>query len=337
MRMTLKEIAHLVGAEIVGDPETAVDGLSTLDHPAPGTLVWIARKELLKKAEDSSAAAVLADRSVESCRKPLLRAADPRLAMARIAAVFSPPRRFAPGVSPRAAVSPSARLGKEVTVQAHAVIEDGASVGDRSVIGAGAFIGLNSTVGADTRIYPNVTVNENVVVGDRCIIHAGTVLGGDGFGYVPDEEGRQVKIPQSGRVVIEDDVEIGCNTAVDRGTFGDTVIRKGVKIDNLVQIAHNDDIGENTVICGQVAVAGSVKIGKNVILAGQAGIADHAELGDGVIIAAQSGVAPHKKVKPKQILLGSPGRPFEEAKMLMVLESRRLKEMMKNRPKGEEK
>ncbi len=333
MRMTLKELAGIAGAEIVGDPSTPVLGLSTLDRPVPDTLVWIAKKELLRKAEDTPAAAILADRTAESTRKPLLRAAEPRLAMARIAAVFFPPRRFSPGVDPRAAVSPAARLGKDVTVQACAVIEDGVSIGERSVIGAGSFIGLNSTVGADTRIYPNVTVNENVSVGNRCIIHAGTVLGGDGFGYVPDEEGRQVKIAQVGRVVIEDDVEIGCNTTVDRATFGETVIRRGAKIDNLVQIAHNDEIGENTIICGQVGVSGSVKIGRNVILAGQAGIADHAELGDGVIIAAQSGIAPHKKVKPKQILFGSPARPLEEAKNLIVLESQLLRKMKQE--KGE--
>jgi UDP-3-O-[3-hydroxymyristoyl] glucosamine N-acyltransferase len=329
MRMTLKEIADLVGAELIGEAGMEIAGLSTLDRAAPGTLIWIARGALLEKAEASAAAAILADRSVEASSKPLLRSANPKLAFARIATAFFPPRRFAPGISPGASVSPSARLGKDTTVQANAVIEEGAAIGDRSVIGAGAFIGLNSSVGNDTRIYPNVTVNENVVIGNRCVIHAGTVVGGDGFGYIPDEAGRQMKIPQTGRVVIEDDVEIGCNVAIDRATFGDTIIRRGVKIDNLVQIAHNDEIGENTVISGQVGISGSVKIGKNVILAGQAGIGDHAEVGDNVILAAQSGIASHKKVKPNQILFGSPGRPIEEAKMLFVLESRRLKEMKK--------
>lgn len=331
MEMTLKEIAEKVGGELVGDPSITIKRVAGLENCAPEDIIWIGRSFLLKKAEASRAAAVITDRSVDSSSKPLIKVDNPKLAFARLAQLFFPPRRFEPGISPDATVSLKSKIGREVTIQARAVIEDGVIIGDRTVIGAGSFIGLNSRVGSQTRIYPNVTINEDVVIGDCCIIHSGTVVGGYGFGYVPDEKGRQVRIPQVGRVVIEDDVEIGCNVCVDRATFGDTIIRRGVKIDNLVQIAHNDDIGENTVISGQTGISGSVTVGKNVVMGGNVGIADHAEIGDNVILGARAGIAPGKKVKPNQILWGAPARPIDEAKMLFVLESRMLKEMKKKK------
>ena len=330
MEMTLKEAAEKVGGELVGDPSIKIKRISDLDNCTAEDIVWISKPSFLKKAEASPAAAVIADRSIPSSDKPLIQVDKPKLAFARLAQLFFPPRKFKPGVSPEATVSPKAKIGSGVTIQARAVIEDGVVIGDETVIGAGSFIGLNSRLGSRTRIYPNVTINEDVIVGDACIIHSGTVLGGYGFGYVPDEKGKQVRIPQVGRVVIEDEVEIGCNVCVDRATFGDTIIRRGVKIDNLVQIAHNDDIGENTVISGQTGISGSVKVGRNVVMGGNVGIADHAEIGNNVILGARTGVAPHKKIRDGQIFFGSPGRPIEEAKMLFVMESRMIKEM-KNR------
>ncbi len=328
MKMTLKEIADKVGGEVIGDPSPAVETITGLENAGEGGLVWIEKRRQLKAAEESVAAAVIVPLNIDSSSKPLVRVENPRLAFAVLAGIFFPPRSFPPGVSPEATVSPSARIGEGVSIQPRAVIEDGAVIGDRSVIGAGSFIGLNSRIGADTRLYPNVVVNENNVIGDRCIVHSGAVIGGDGFGYVADRDGRHVKIPQVGRVVIGDDVEIGCNTTIDRGTFGDTTIKRGVKIDNLVQIAHNDEIGEDTVLCAQVGISGSVKVGKGVMMAGQVGIADHVEIGDRVLLAGQSGIAAKKKVAPGQILLGSPARPLREAKKLHAWESRMVKKLL---------
>lgn len=324
-RVTLQDLAREIGARVEGPAELEVGGVSDISAPVPGTVVWVEKPRFLKSAETSAAAAVIAAEGTVST-KPLLLAADPRLAFARAFAFFSPPRRFAPGVSPAASVSPKARLGTGVTIQAGAVIEDGAEIGDRTVVQAGAFVGLNSRLGRDCRIYPNAVLNENVLVGDRCIIHAGAVLGGDGFGYVPDAEGRMFKIPQVGRVVLEDDVEIGCNTTIDRATFGDTVIRRGVKLDNLVQIAHNDEIGENTAMAAQVGIAGSTKVGRNCMFGGQVGIGDHAEIGDRVFMAGKTGIAARKRIAPNQVLMGAPGRPLAEMKKLLAFQNRLLKD-----------
>ena len=334
MEMTLKEVADMVKGDLIGGPSITVRTITNLEGAGPGALIWIEKKRYLKAAEETEAEAIICKDDIETSSKPLIRVENPKLAFARLAQIFFPPRQFPPGISPDATVSPEAKIGSGVSIQPRAVIEAGVTIGNRSVIGAGTFIGLNSKVGSVTRLYPNVTVNEDVVIGDRCIIHSGTVLGGDGFGYVQDENGLQVKIPQVGKVIIEDNVEIGCNACVDRATFDETIIRKGTKIDNLVQIAHNDDIGENCAISGLCALAGSVKTGKNVIMGGQCGIADHVEIGDNVMLGARTGIAPHKKVKPDQILWGAPARPIQEAKLLYVMESRRLKEIMKER--GEE-
>ena len=331
MKKSLKEIAELINGELIGDPSVTVQTITNLEEASPGALIWIEKKRYLKAAEETEAEAIICKNDIESSSKPLIRVKNPKLAFARMAQVFFPPRKFSPGVSPDATVSPEAKIGSEVSIQPRVVIEAGAEIGDRAVIGAGTFIGLNSKIGSETRLYPNVTVNEDVEIGDRCIIHSGAALGGDGFGYVLDETGNQVKIPQVGKVIIEDDVEIGCNACVDRATFGATIIRKGTKIDNMVQIAHNDDIGENCAISGLSALAGSVKTGKNVIMGGQCGIADHVEIGDNVMLGARSGLAPHKKVKPNQILWGAPARTIEDAKLLYVMESRKLKEMKRER------
>ncbi len=331
MEMTLKEIADRIGGEVIGDPSVSISAITNLEGASPGALIWIEKKRYLKAAEETAAVAIICDRKIQSSGKPLVQVDNPRLAFARLAQIFSPPRKFSPGISPDATIDPEAKIGSEVTIQPRAVIEAGVTIGDRVIIGAGTFIGLNSRVGSETRLYPNVTVNEDVEIGNHCIIHSGTVLGGDGFGYVLDETGNQVKIPQVGKVIIEDDVEIGCNACVDRATFGQTIIRKGTKVDNLVQIAHNDDIGENCAISGLSALAGSVKTGKNVIMGGQCGIADHVEIGDNVMLGARAGLAPHKKVKPNQILWGAPARPIEDAKLLYVMESRKLKEIKRER------
>jgi UDP-3-O-[3-hydroxymyristoyl] glucosamine N-acyltransferase len=227
--------------------------------------------------------------------------------------VMPPPVKFAPGVHPTAIVSPTAKLGADVSIQPHAVIEAGVVVGDRTVIGAGTVVGTGCTIGADCVLYANVTLREYTVLGARVTLHPGVVLGADGFGYELTG-GKHQKVPQVGIVEIGDDVEIGANTAVDRARFGKTRIGRGTKIDNLVQIAHNCVVGEDCIICGQAALAGSTILGNRVILAGQVGLAGHMTVGDGAIILAQSGV--NKDVPPGAFMFGSPAHPHNEAKRI---------------------
>jgi len=227
--------------------------------------------------------------------------------------VAPPPVTFPPGIHPAAVVASTARLGKDVSVQPHAVIEDRVVVGDRTVIGAGAYIGHESRVGSDCRFYANVSLRERTIIGDRVILHSGVVLGADGFGY-EQVNGTHKKIPQVGNVEIGDDVEIGANSAIDRGRFGQTRIGKGTKIDNLVQIGHNCVVGEHCIICGLVGIAGSTIIGNHVTLAGQVGVAGHLTIGDQSIIMAQAGVT--KDVPPGSIMLGAPAVPHKEFKRM---------------------
>ena len=334
MKLNLKTISARLGGELAGNGEIVVQGVSGLEEGRSGTVVWAENRRALKQAEAGKAAAVICGLEIEFSSKPLIRTEKPKLAFTRLTYIFLPPGKPEAGISPRAEVSPEAVIGKDVTVEAFAVIEKGAAIEDGAVIGAGSFVGVNSRVGAATRLYPNVTVNERVTIGRNCVIHSGAVLGGDGFGFVEDENGRQLKIPQLGGVVLEDEVEIGCNTTVDRATWGNTVIRRGVKIDNLVQIAHNDDIGENTVIAGLSGLSGSVKVGRNVIMGGNVGIADHVEIGDRAILGGRTGIAARKKIKPGEILLGSPARPFKETKKLWAWQGRLVKKLMKEEEDG---
>ncbi len=322
MELTLKEIAEKLGGKVIGDAAVVVTGVSSIEAGRPGTAVRADNRRALKEAEAGGAAAVVCGENIDSSAKPLVRVSRPKAAFARLTALFHPPRAVAPGVSPRSEVSPKARVSPGATVAPFAVIEEGAEVGEGAVIGGGSFIGRGSAVGEGTRIFPNVTILENVRIGKNCLIQSGSVLGGEGFGFAEDADGKQVKIPQLGGVVVEDDVEIGCNVTVDRATWGDTVIRRGVKIDNLVQIAHNDDIGENTVIAGLSAIAGSVKVGKNVVMGGNVVVGDHAEIGDRAILGGRTGIAAKKKIKSGEILLGSPARPFQEMKRIWAWERR---------------
>jgi UDP-3-O-[3-hydroxymyristoyl] glucosamine N-acyltransferase len=210
-------------------------------------------------------------------------------------------------------------MGKEVSIGPFSVVGDNVTIGDRVVIHSGVFVGDNSTIGDGSVIHSNVSIYENATIGKRVILHSGVVVGSDGFGYVRDGD-THVKIPQVGGVTIEDEVEIGANSTIDRATMGQTVIKRGVKIDNLVQVAHNVVIGENSVIVAQVGIAGSTRVGRNVILAGQAGVADHIEIGDNAIVGAQAGVG--KNIAPNQIVQGSPSMPQREFLRSSLLISR---------------
>jgi UDP-3-O-[3-hydroxymyristoyl] glucosamine N-acyltransferase len=251
---------------------------------------------------------------IQKAKIPIIRHSNPYYAFSKAIALFHKPRKPYPEkIDPTALLGKEVEVGKGVYVGPYVIIEDGVKLKDKAVILGGSFIGENTQIGENSLIYPNVTIRENVFIGKNVIIHSGTVIGSDGFGYAK-EKGEYHKIPQVGNVVLEDDVEIGANVAIDRATLGETRIQKGTKIDNLVQIAHNVKIGENTIVCGQVGISGSTKVGKNVTLAGQVGLVGHIQIGDNVIVGAQSGVS--KSFPPGKVFFGSPAREHSRAKKI---------------------
>ncbi|MDZ7369951.1 MAG: UDP-3-O-(3-hydroxymyristoyl)glucosamine N-acyltransferase [candidate division KSB1 bacterium] len=310
MPFSLAEIASWVGATIEGERDITISGLAKIEEATPGTLTFIANPKYAKYIESTAASAVLVDRNFPSCAKTLLRTDDPYFAFLVCA------RRFyqrepavAPGVHPTAVIGEGTHLGKNVSIGAYTVIGKNCRIGDGSVIYPLCFIGDNVQIGSDTLIYANVSVREECRIGSRCIIHMGAVIGADGFGFA-FKDGRYHKLPQMGIVVIEDDVEIGANTTIDRATLGETIIRSGAKLDNLIQVAHNVEIGEHTAIAAQTGISGSTKIGRYVVIGGQAGFAGHIQIGDQAKIGAQAGIT--KSVAGGEFVTGTPARPFLE-------------------------
>jgi UDP-3-O-[3-hydroxymyristoyl] glucosamine N-acyltransferase len=303
----VSDLAQQIGGDLIGDGSVDVNGVSPVDDVKPGHVTLADGEQNLAQALASSAAAVVVSIDVREAVKPLIRVKKTTSALAKMLAIFYPPHKPEAGVHPTAFVADGVKLGNGVHVGANAVVKEGAAIGDRSVVDAGAVVGERVAIGADSFIHSNATLYRDIRLGNRVIVHSGTVVGSDGFGYV--QEGRtRVKVPQVGTVVIEDDVEIGANVAIDRSTLGATIIRRGTKIDNLVQIAHNVVIGEDTVICGLVGVSGSVTIGDNVTIAGQVGMADHISIGSNTTVGAQSGVS--KSLDGGQYYLGSPAVPI---------------------------
>jgi len=311
--VTLSELAALVGGEVIGDGTIEISGISPVD-PAdgiqPGHVTLAESERYFLKAHASKAAAIVVSFDAPASEKPLIRVRKTTLALAKILAIFHPIEKPPAGIHATAFVGRDVALGAGVHVGPNAVVKDGASIGDRSVVDAGAVVGERVAIGADCMIHSNATLYRDITLGDRVIVHSGSVIGSDGFGYVQEGTTR-VKIPQVGTVIVEDDVEVGANTTVDRSTLGATVIRRGTKIDNLVQIAHNVVIGENSVVCGLVGISGSVTIGDNVTLAGQVGLADHVNIGSNATVGAQSGVT--KDLEGGQYYLGSPAVPIGQA------------------------
>ena len=305
MRKKLKEIATLIGGKVEGNDNIIITGASGIKEAKEGDLTFLADLKYAPLLEVTKAAAVVVEKGLKTpTSKPLIRVENPSLAFARLVDLFVPSKvKFAPGVHKKAVVSKKATLGKGVYVGPYAVIEDGAVVGERSVIRSGVYIGHKARLGTGCHLYPGVTIREGCVIGNRVIIHCGTVIGSDGFGYVA-VKGIHHKIPQIGTVLIEDDVEIGANVTIDRARFDKTIIHKGTKIDNLVQIAHNCEIGENTIIVAQVGISGSTSIGKNAILAGQVGVVGHVTIGDNTVIGAKGGVS--KSVPSNSFYVGIP-------------------------------
>jgi len=300
----LEEIALLVGGELAGNGEVVITGVSGIKEAKEGDITFLANPKYVSLLETTRASAILVGKDVSFPAKPLIKTVNPSLAFSKVIELMGPKKvAYAPGVHPSAVIGRNVTLGKDVSVQPCAVVEDGSSIGERTVIGAGVYIGPESSVGADTLIYPNVVIRERTAVGSRVIIHSGTVIGSDGFGFAMID-GKHVKIPQIGVVVIEDDVEIGANVTVDRARFDRTIIKKGTKIDNLVQIAHNVVVGNHCILVAQCGIAGSTELGNYVTMAAQAGAVGHLKIGDGAIIAAQAGVT--KDIDPRALVVGAP-------------------------------
>ena len=293
MHLTVKELAERLGCPFEGDGTVVLKGVASLEKAGRGDLVYLAKAKFRQPLERTNASAAILPHDEKFDRIPVIRADDPHRAFAGAAALFHPPYRPEPGIHPTAVVSPSAKIGERVSIGALCVVGEEAEIGAGAVIFPLVTIYPRVKIGADTVIHSNAALREGVSVGRRVVIHNGVVIGADGFGYIRAEDGRQIKIPQIGTVVIEDDVEIGPNTTIDRAVLGETIVRKGAKIDALVMVAHNVEIGENAILAAQTGIAGSSKVGRNTILSGQVGIADHVEVGDEVIIAAKSGVMKH--------------------------------------------
>jgi UDP-3-O-[3-hydroxymyristoyl] glucosamine N-acyltransferase len=286
-------------------------GVAALADAGPDDLSFVSDERHAAAAGASAAAAFLVSDERLAAGRPCVVVGTPGAALAVWLASFRPPSRPRPGVARGAFVDPSARLGPGVSVAPGATVAAGARVGARTVLSAGAYVGERAELGEDCVLGPHATVADRCVVGDRCILHAGAVVGSDGFGYVPDGEAHR-KVPQVGIVRVEDDVEIGANSAVDRATLGATVIGRGTKIDNLVQVGHNVRIGEHSLLCGQAGVGGSSTLGRRVTLAGQVGISDHVTIGDGAVLTGQAGIARQGRVPPGAVLSGMPALPHRE-------------------------
>ena len=300
------------GGELVGDPGLKITGAASLVEAMAGEISFFANRKYVGLLRKTRASAVFVPPDfAEAISAAQIRVANPAKAFEQVVLKLAPkPITFAPGVHPTVIVDPSAQLGERVSIQPHAVIEAGAKIGDDTIIGAGSYIGHEAVIGSACLIYPRVTIRERTRVGLRVIIHSGAVIGADGFGFEV-LDGRQKKLQQLGFVQIDDDVEIGANTTIDRARFGRTWIQEGVKIDNLVQIAHNVVIGKNSIIVAQTGISGSTRVGERVTMAGQVGIVGHVEIADGSVIAARSGVS---KSVPGGVWFGYPAGPIDKVK-----------------------
>jgi UDP-3-O-[3-hydroxymyristoyl] glucosamine N-acyltransferase len=314
MKHTLRDLSEKLGCRLLGNGSVMVASVSSLRSATSDNLVFVEDGQYLDAALKSSAAAVVAGEFAEGVTaKPILISAQPRLTFARAAKILRDPDGDR-AIHPSASVSASAEIGKNVAIGPRAVVGDQVELGDGTTIGSGSVVGDNTRIGADCRIDPNVTIYPGTILGNRVIVQAGAVLGSEGFGYVRDSEtGRYEQSPQIGRLVIEDDVEIGANSTIDRGALDETRVHRGAKIDNLVHIGHNCEIGENVVIAAQTGLSGSVTIEENVIMGGQVGIGDHARVESGAMLGGQCGILPKKVLRGKGVIFwGTPARPVKE-------------------------
>ncbi len=337
----LSDLAARIGARVVGDGNAVVSGIAPIEEAGPGQVTFLANPKYIRFAKDSNASAIIAREVVSGGRTNFLLADNPYFAFACAVEAFHPTERLAPGVSDRAVVDPSVRLGKGVTVSPFVSVAEGAEIGDHTVLFPGVSVGKGVSIGPDCLIYSNVVIYHGTRVGSRVILHAGCVIGSDGFGFAPTPEGYR-KIPQVGTVEIEDDVEIGANTTIDRATLGVTRVCRGTKLDNLVQVAHNVVIGSGTVIAAQAGISGSTRIGGRVMIGGQAGLAGHIEVEDGIMLGAKCGVPETLRASDSRVWSGIPVMPhptwLRMASLLPKLPElfRRVKRLEEGKtPKGE--
>jgi UDP-3-O-[3-hydroxymyristoyl] glucosamine N-acyltransferase len=321
---TVKAIAQIIGAQVIGNERVAVTAVASISAACELDLVFADESNTFALALNSRAAAVITRSPAENVNtsKPLLIVPHPKLAFARAAEVLRSGQRCDRGIDPTAIVSPSATVGKSVTVEPWVFVGDSAVIGDETWIGAGCVVGASVTVGKHCIIYPRVTIYPGTRLGNQVIVHAGAVLGSDGFGYVRDpQSGRHEKFPQIGTLEIEDDVEIGANSTIDRGALEVTRIGRGTKIDNLVHIGHNCQVGEDVIIAAQAGFSGSITIENDVVIGGQVGVGEHARIQEGVLLGGQAGVLPKKILRGKGVAFwGTPAKPLREyLKSLAVL------------------
>jgi UDP-3-O-[3-hydroxymyristoyl] glucosamine N-acyltransferase len=314
MSFTAAEIARQLQGEVLGDASLPLTGFAPADRAQPGDLTFAENENYFARAETSAASAILVAGDFTS-EKVLIRVPNARIAFAKVLPLFFPEPAFTAGIHPTAVVAKSAQVDPTAHVGPHCIVGEQVRIHARVVLQGGNYVGNHSSLGEETNIFPNVTIYSGSHLGRRVRIHSGTVIGADGFGYVFDQ-GAHRKVPQIGTVIIGDDVEIGANVTVDRGALGPTIIGKGTKIDNLVQVAHNVTIGDHCLLVSQVGVAGSTRMGNYVILGGQVGLAGHLNLGDRVTVAAQSGVMHHIPAGEK--VMGSPAIPDRQAKRQII-------------------
>ena len=306
MELPLKKIARFVDGKVLGNDGVIISGINSLDEAVPGDICFFADRRYKESLEKTRASAVIVPEKNNLFKGPQVVVSNPSLAYAQVARLLAPPVPRHRGISRRAFIHKKSRIGKNVSIYPMVYVGKDAVIGVGSTLFPGVFVGERVKIGERTLIYPNVSILQDCVIGNDVILHAGTVIGGDGFGFA--REGPvPVKIPQIGKVQIDDEVEIGSNNCIDRAALGKTWIQRRVKTDNLVQIAHNVVIGENTVIVAQAGISGSVRIGCNVVIGGQVGIIDHLGIGDGAMIGSQSGVA--KSVSPGEVVSGYPAMP----------------------------
>ena len=324
--ISLRQLAERCGAELAGDGDVIIDRVATLDSAGEGAIAFLSNPKYRGRLAGTRASAVIvAPDDAQATALPKLVTANPYAAYARVAAILHPPRAPAPGVHPTAVVAGSARVAASAAIGAHAVIGERTQVGERAAVGAGTVVGEDCTVGDDCLLYPRVVVYPRSAIGPRTIVHSGAVIGADGFGMA-EQDGRWLKIPQLGRVVVGADVEIGANTTIDRGAIGDTVIDEDVKLDNQIQVGHNCHIGAHTAIAGCVGIAGSTTIGRNCKIGGAAMISGHLDIADGTVISASTGV--FDSIRSPGVYTGSfPALPHREWKHVAAA-ARRLRSIL---------
>jgi UDP-3-O-[3-hydroxymyristoyl] glucosamine N-acyltransferase len=307
--MKLGELAVQLECQLQGPADLEITGVAGMDEANPGEITFLSNPKYLPKLQTTCAAAIIAGAEVDTLGRPALRSADPYLSFAKAIEIFYPPPKPPAGIHPTAVIAPGAKLGRNPSIGPYVVIESGVEIGDDCVLKSFVMIYSGVKIGDRFCAHSHAVVRENVRIGNDVILQNGVVIGGDGFGFVPRPDGTFYKIVQAGVVVIEDNVEVQSNSCIDRAAVGETRLRRGVKVDNLVQVAHGCDIGDNSLLCSQVGIAGSTTLGRNVILTGQVGVAGHLTIGDHVIATPQSGVP--NDVRPHTTISGSPAVDHE--------------------------